>query len=366
MINNTIPLTRCTLTVFETVKAQDGIITEEIAKLTGLTEASVRSRISELRRLGLITTEQAVRTGRKVSVYRAVGTVPASANAQAEPETPGLAVPIPLSVKSLFCDTSLIPDRLRKEDALLERLNPRPRRVYIEEVNQAWLVRFLPVGLGPNKSWYLRLGQHAMGRQSICCPRYVSTDFGGNEQAKCPVCQIAEALNGDQSDEVSAFGFLLRPKLTYVSYCLAYQIDPGRGTVKDMPESEILKPWMFQHTTSSFSDLMHYFRSRETLDLPLSVLDLEKGSNFWAMRTTKGIRLDCQDPSLILNPNDPGYEARINQVFQSIAQPRVRIPTLKELDTFARQAEAIALGDDDREHPALVRPSSSRPPASAK
>jgi hypothetical protein len=221
------------------------------------------------------------------------------------------------------------------------------RRVKIEKVNQAWLVRFLPVGLGERNLWFVRLGQHWMNRQPIFCPKCLSQDFGGDPNAECPVCEMAELLNAEDNEAVSNYGFRLKANLTYLTYCLVYQIDPGRGETQTLPESEVLKPWEFQHYKSSFDELMDYFRRGTTANRPFSVLDLEKGNDFWATRTTKGTRLDRQDPAPIFDLADPNYEQKIDQIWSAITQPRIKIPTLKELETFARKAEAAAGGDDE-------------------
>jgi hypothetical protein len=234
------------------------------------------------------------------------------------------------------------------------------RRVKIEKVNQAWLVRFLPVGLGERSLWFVRLGQHWMNKQPIFCPKCVSQDFGGDPNAECPVCNMAELLNAEDDEAVSNYGFRLKANLTYLTYCLVYQIDPGRGETQEMPESEVLKPWEFQHYKSSFDELMDYFRRGVTASRPFSVLDLEKGNDFWATRTTKGTRLDRLDPGPIFDLADANYEQKLDQVWGAITQPRIKLPTLKELETFACKAEAAAGGDDDSERPGRGRGRGSR------
>jgi hypothetical protein len=239
---------------------------------------------------------------------------------------------------------------------------PQDRRVSIEKVNQAWLVRFLPVGLGERNLWFVRLAQHSMNKQTIRCPKCVSLDFGGDPSAECPVCEMAELLNAQDNEAVSKYGLKLKVNLSYLTYCLVYQINPGRGEIREMPESEILKPWEFVHNTDTFIELMDYLRRGTTAARPFSVLDLENGNDFWATRTTKGISLDRQDPGPVFATRDsllqqkldqlPGaipppknktrYEQKIDQVWSAITQPRIWIPTLKELESFARKAEAAA------------------------
>ena len=223
----------------------------------------------------------------------------------------------------------------------------KTRRVKFEKVNEAWLVRFLPVGLGERNLWFVRNGQHWLNKVPIVCPQCVSPDFGGSEDAPCPVCELAEALNAESDDFVSTFGFKLRANITYLTYCLVYEIDPGRGDTQVMSESEILKPWEFQHYKSSFDELINYFRRGVTSKRAYSVLDLERGNDFWALKTTKGVRLDRQEPAPIFDADDAAREAKIDQIFNSITQPKIKIPTLKELETFARKAEAAAYGEQE-------------------
>lgn len=222
------------------------------------------------------------------------------------------------------------------------------RRVKIEKPGQAWLVRFLPVGLGKANAWYVRQGQHWLNKSPIVCPRCVSADFGGNDQAQCPVCELADALNNEDNDEVSKFGFKLRANLTYLTYCLVYQIDPGRGEIQEMEMAEILKPWEFQHYQSSFDELVDYFRRGRTEERPLSVLDEQLGNDFWATKGKKGIRLDRQDPAPLLHMDDH-FEANLDKIYDQLQQPRIKLPTLKDLETFARKAEAAAYGDGESE-----------------
>lgn len=223
------------------------------------------------------------------------------------------------------------------------------RRVKFERPNEAWLVRFLPVGLGERNLWYVRQGQHWLNKVPIGCPQCVSPDFGGDPNAPCQVCELAEALNAENDDAVSTFGFRLRTNITYLTYCLVYEIDPGRGESQVMSEADIMKPWEFQHYKSSFDELINYFRRGVTAKRPYSVLDLERGNDFWAVKTTKGVRLDRQEPGPIIATDDPVYEAKLDQIFAAISQPRIKIPTAKELETFARKAEAAAFDADDHD-----------------
>jgi hypothetical protein len=233
---------------------------------------------------------------------------------------------------------------LDEERQIIQRQSlPTPREVNIEKVNQAWLVRFLPVGLGSRNLWYVRLAQHRIYDQAITCPRYASPDFGGGPNAQCPVCELSDTLQAQLNEERSIFGFELRANFTYLTYCLVYQIDPGRGETEKMPEAEIIKPWRFRHATSSFLELIDYFLRGVNNARPYSFLDLERGNDFWATRTTKGIHLERQDPAPIFE-KDANYEAKLDAIFNAITQPKIDIPTLGELEAFATNANAAGNG----------------------
>jgi hypothetical protein len=228
------------------------------------------------------------------------------------------------------------------------RSGTRIRRVKIEKPGQAWLVRFLPVSLGKSGVFFVRNAQHWYKKTPITCPRNVSPDFGGDPDAPCPVCEVADELNAEQHEEISNFGWRLRANATWLTYCLVFQIDPGRGEPQELPLAEVLKPWEFAHYKSTFDELCDYYRRGRTKDRPLSVLDLEHGNDFWATKTKKGIRLDRGDqaPVFELGPN---FDKYLDVVFAAITEPTIKIPTQKDLETYARKAKAAAYGDDDSE-----------------
>jgi len=337
---------------YEALQRNGPVTTQQLAKLMPegcQSVRSVRGRVSELCALGFIVVDHRTgdRRGRMVNVYRAV---PAGdperldgVASQALPENAKAAV---AEQPCQEVQGRLAPNFLAYLDVEMQFIHARNfhsvRRVNFERVNEAWLVRFLPVGLGAGNLWFVRNGQHWLNQASIVCPQCVSPDFGGDPNAPCPVCELAQALKAQNDDGVRTFGFNLRARITYLTYCLVYEIDPGRGDTQLMSESEILKPWEFQLDTTGFVDLAHYFRRGVTPKRPYSILDLENGNDFWATMTTKGVRLDRQEPAPILDSAGEAHEAKIAQMFSAITQPKMKVPTLKELEAFAQEAEAAS------------------------
>ena len=221
------------------------------------------------------------------------------------------------------------------------------RRVKFEKVNDAWLVRFLPVEMGKSRRWYVRMAQHWHNRKPIFCPRGISPDYGGHPDADCPVCSMAAQLNEDHDERVSNVGYRLTANVTYVTWCLVYQIDHGRGDVEECSMADILKPYEFQHYKGSFEQLMNFFRRGFSEKKPLSVLDFDNGCDFWVAKQKKGLAWDRQDAGPCLEADN--FEKNLDTIFSRIHEPKIVVPTDKELETFARKAEASAYEQEEQQ-----------------
>jgi hypothetical protein len=246
--------------------------------------------------------------------------------------------------------TDLGPELLGAIDAerqfMAQQQGSSSRRVKIDKVNQAWLVRFLPVRLGPGKLFYVRNAMHWLHKRPISCPRNLHPDFGGDPEAECPVCAKSDELNDHHSEEVSKFGYSIRANVQWITYCLCFQIDPGRGDVEEMPASEIMRPWEFHMYKGTYDELINYYR-RGVKKSPDSVLDLRLGNDFWATKTAKGILLDKQDPTPIFEENDQ-FEALVAKVISQVKPPKIKLPSLEQLDTFAKKCEDEAFDSAHR------------------
>jgi hypothetical protein len=223
---------------------------------------------------------------------------------------------------------------------------PRSRRVKILRDGDAWKVRFLPVQLGPSGAWYVRSAQHWLNKQPIYCPRRVSADFGGDPEANCPVCDMADTLNQNGDEVISKFGFKLKANLTYITYCLVISIDAGQGGAVEQSWSEILQPWEFLHYNSSYEELCTFQSRASTQKNPWGVFDLINGNDFFATRVKgKGTRLDKQDTAPIFDPKHAKFEQYIDKIYSYIKPVVIKLPDEKSLEAFARKAEAAAYGD---------------------
>lgn len=233
---------------------------------------------------------------------------------------------------------------IRTERAVAAQTSTARRRVQIEE-GQQWLVRFLPVEFGPSKLFFARQAQHWMDKKPINCPKFTSTDFGGNPEAHCPVCDKADELLINTNTEVSDFGFKLKVGLSYNTVVLCYGKDDGKHGYEDEPNDEFLNPYEFALRKGPFDKLCTFVSRSITAQNPGGCLDLLKGKNFLATMTKKGIDLLPEDPTPIFEHNEH-FDEHIAKIWSKIRPPSIKLPTEEELVAYARKAEARAYGDE--------------------
>lgn len=231
-------------------------------------------------------------------------------------------------------------DGLEFESQFIQKTSGAQRRDVKLNRGDAWLVRFLPAKLGPDKHFYARIAKHWLNMKAIVCPRHTEPAFGGDPNAYCSVCDLAEVLNGSSKEEVSKFGFKLRGNANWITYCAVFEKSSNGGNPVAMSEPDIMQPYVFQHYRSSWEELCGFIRSgaRRCAD---SVLDVEKGNDFYLNRGPKGIRLDKQDAAPLFDLKDLGvFDEKVAKIMALCKDPVVKMPTDKSMDDFVAKAEA--------------------------
>lgn len=223
---------------------------------------------------------------------------------------------------------------------ILKSSGPQRRDVKLGR-GDSWLVRYLPASIGPKGRFYARIAKHWASKKAIVCPRHTEDAFGGDPSAYCPVCELSEHLNADRNEEVSKFGYKIRGSAAWVTYCAVFQKAVNGGEAQDMPMTEVLQPYTHQHFKASWEELMNFIKVG-TRRAPLSVLDFEKGNDFYVSMTAKGMRLDKQDSTPIFDLADPKFGDYTQQLLDACKDPIVKIPTDKQLEDFAAKAEEEA------------------------
>lgn len=222
--------------------------------------------------------------------------------------------------------------------------NLRGQRMVKLERGQVWTVRFLPVRLGKRGTWFGRIARHWVNKKPIICPVGTDPAFGGNKDMECPCCHMSDEINRSGDEEISKFGWSVRANSQWLTFCTV--LDKNGDEVTG---NEMLMAYEFWHYVNTWEELKGFWKAacRGGKNLT-SVLDYKTGNDFAVSRTAKGLRLDKLDSAPIFDPEDPNFDSYIKKIEASVKEPKVKIPTAKELEIFAgkieEQAERLASG----------------------
>lgn len=214
-------------------------------------------------------------------------------------------------------------------------------RVKIER-GHAWLIRFLPFPQGPGREIFARLAQHWIGGRTVSCKTETSPNFGGDPSYVCPVCETAAACKNEaRSDDEANDFYQVEARPQYRCYCLVFKKENDRGKVEEMSDEEMLIPHEFNIPKSSFPALVAKIdRSKTRRDAsPLGLLDLETGSDLWAIRDAKNsLNFDLADDGPIFTLDDL-FEEKLAKVWKQLRQPSVKF---LDDDRMAALADMVA------------------------
>jgi hypothetical protein len=211
------------------------------------------------------------------------------------------------------------------------------------KAGDSWRVRFLPITFAQNGQFYARIAKHWNNLKGITCPRHTEEAWGGSPDAYCPVCDLAEHLNSDRNEEVSKFGYKIRASAQWITYCAVFEKSISGANPQQMPLDEVLLPYQFQHYKATWEEFNQFVRAG-TRRAKWSVMDYEKGNDFWVTRgaKNKGIRLDKQDSEPIFDLAAPELDAWLDKIESGCKDPIVKMPTEKQQDDFSAKAEEDA------------------------
>ena len=131
--------------------------------------------------------------------------------------------------------------------------------------NTGAIVRFIPMRLGSNKSWFARVAMHwhkGAGNRPANCPRASSVSVGGSPDASCPVCDAVDSLLETYASDKTIVENIGKaaswPK--YLTYCFVLETIDRSGEATPKGRKARLVPHEFWVTKTGFSDLANLFR----------------------------------------------------------------------------------------------------------
>lgn len=218
------------------------------------------------------------------------------------------------------------------------------RRVSIP-VGHTWLLRFLPVEMGPRKSFFARHSNHWINKRPTPCIRHTSPDFGGDPHAPCELCDVSAELNAHGSKAVSTVGYRASAVDQWLLFCLVFEKEDGRDSVIMSPDQS-LEAYECNLTRSSWEDFSAIFKKGVRRN-PMSVLDLLEGNDFWCSQKKNGWRFQAEPSAPIVTGDDAQVQKAIERIWSSIKLPSIKFPSSRELQDAADKLRDAAFSGSD-------------------
>lgn|SRR5574343_11596 len=224
----------------------------------------------------------------------------------------------------------------------------RTERIRVPK-NHSWLLRFLPAQLGPRKLFFARIASHWHNKRPTLCVCQTSKDFGGNPEARCPLCELSDELNANGSKKVSEAGYRLRAVPQWMVYALVFKKDDGDNEPEDIRGDERWKVQEFWMTKPTF-EIFYGMYKKGLNRCTNSILDWESGNDIWVTANSQGrLALDREDPAPITSMKDMDkFDKIIKRITAQIRQPDVRVPDEDQIYELCDKIKEATLGSGSR------------------
>jgi len=246
------------------------------------------------------------------------------------------------------------PDFLAELDAEADyaRKGSFPDRLKIEKGCGA-IVRFLPVQMGKAKTWFGRVGRHWFNKKHIGCPKCTSPNMGGDLEAHCPVCALAEQLVADPDPAISKLGNNLAVWPKYLTYVLEFERINKRNESFPLGKErfEAKTNWM---SKGGFVELDRLVKKSMATSPDTGLVDPVFGNDVEIrvdMRNTW--RLDLLPSALLRDDmSDEDLIRWTTDLCSSIKKEDIRCGSFEELEKYAKHVERqLDAGFDDEASP---------------
>lgn len=214
------------------------------------------------------------------------------------------------------------------------------------KANESALARFLPVQMGPKKTWFARIAHHWVNKRPVLCQRQTSPHFNGDPGVACPLCdleaefsQSADRAAADLARKMSAF-----PKI--LTYVFVFEITDDRGRKLPTPPNEIFIPSEYWLARDGWKEIESLWRRSLEKSPEFGFLDPVSGYDFTISRDTRnGYRHMREDPQ----PIDPNKDLEqmldiIDKAFRKVKQPDTTPLTREEMDATVEKAREMLEG----------------------
>lgn len=225
----------------------------------------------------------------------------------------------------LAYETASLAD-LQSEQKFASATSTKINRVDIEK-GAAWLIRFLPIPFGPQKTPYIKFAQHwtGKGRAPIMCKEHTSEAFGGDPEYACPLCAAIQSMLDQSSDKTERTNlFKLTSQVSYRMYVLKRAESDKNG---DVIACDDIVPFEFNIGKTAFALLSAKLARSRSPKNQMGLLDLINGSDVWVTKALDGkTSFDVEMPSPIFDgiatKDDAQNSPDLAKLWKAVRQPK--------------------------------------------
>ena len=250
-----------------------------------------------------------------------------------------------------MADTNDINAMLEEERIYASSQSNRTDSLKVEK-NCGALVRFIPVKLGPDETWFLRVGRHWINKRPYMCKRTSSPVIGGDPDYACELCGTCDTYSADREEEVSKRAKSCAGFAWWLVYCFVWKRKDANGEESDVPRAEAFKPYTFWLKRDQWLELLDiYKRSTRKGTVALGFLDAVDGHDIWLKKDSRGIlHFDREDPQSI-DKDEASSDKLMESIIAKAKIEDFRQLTPEKMDEALRKLEDFILAAQARPEP---------------
>jgi hypothetical protein len=230
-----------------------------------------------------------------------------------------------------------------------------PRRLKLGKGERA-LVRILPVNLmadqAERRQWYARVGFHWYDKRFVICPRTTQPIFGGNPDARCPVCDVADKYVNDKDETVRKKASMASTFPNWLVYVLVWEFyKKGDDQPTYLSKTDQFVPHSFWLKRPSWLDVSDAFKRSLRRVPDFGILNPLEGYDIMLRKDMRGnLTIQREEDPTSISKSIKTFEdgmAYVDEIFSKVRCERLNPSSDKELLDFSRKLKDSLEFDDD-------------------
>lgn len=252
------------------------------------------------------------------------------------------------------CDPDILADLDNEREYASSRDNS-PRRLKLGKGERA-LVRILPVNLmadqAERRQWYARVGFHWHDKRMVICPRTTQPIFGGNPDARCPVCDVADKYINDKDEAVRKKASMASTFPNWLVYVLVWELyKKGDDQPTFLSKTDQFVPHSFWLKRPSWLDVSDAFKRSLRRVPDFGILNPLEGYDIMLRKDLRGnLTIQREEDPTPISKSIKTFEdgmAYVDEIFSKVRCERLNPSSDKELLDFSRKLKDSLEFDDE-------------------